>query len=82
LSLRLLRTEFIGSRDYHCIRQGTFGVAEYRAFTVGADGHFVGFEPIVCDTDDQAIERAKRLVKGHGIEVWSGGRLIAKLEPE
>jgi hypothetical protein len=51
-------------------------VAECRAFTVGAAGHFVGFEPIVCDTDDQAIERAKRLIKRHGV---GGGRLVARL---
>lgn len=55
-------------------------MAEYRAFTVGDDGHFVGFEPIVCDDDALAIERAKRLLKGHDIEVWSGGRLVVRLQ--
>jgi hypothetical protein len=55
-------------------------MAEYRAFTVGVDGHFVGFEPIVCNDDAAAIERARRLLKGHDIEIWSGGRLIARLK--
>jgi hypothetical protein len=54
-------------------------MAEYRAFTVGTDGHFVGFEPIICDDDAAAIERAKRLLKGRDIEIWSGDRLIARL---
>ena len=54
-------------------------MAEYRAFTVGIDGHFVGFEPIVCDDDASAIELAKRMLDGHDIELWSGGRLIARL---
>ena len=57
-------------------------MADYRAFTVGADGHFVGFEPIVCDTDEQAVERARHLLDGRTIEVWCAERLIAKLKPE
>jgi hypothetical protein len=57
-------------------------VQEYRAFTVGSDGHFVGFEPIVCDTDDQAIEGAKRMLDGRDVEVWCAARLVAKLSHE
>jgi hypothetical protein len=40
------------------------GVAKYRAYTVGHDGHFIGFEPLVCADDADAIENAKRLVVG------------------
>jgi hypothetical protein len=40
---------------------GDFGVAEYRAYTVGIDGHFIGFEPLVCADDSQAIDNAKRM---------------------
>ena len=54
-------------------------MAEYRAFTVGKDGHFVGFEPIVCDTDDQAIQRAKRHLDGRDIEVWCADRMVKRL---
>jgi hypothetical protein len=60
----------------------TFGVAEYRAYTVGLDGHFVGFEAIVCDTDDEAIERANRMLRNYGIEVWCADRMVAKLKSE
>ncbi len=54
-------------------------MAEYRAYTVGSDGHFVGFEPIVCDTDDQAIGRAKLLPGDRDIEVWCADRMVVKL---
>ncbi len=49
---------------------------------VGADGHFVGFEPIVCDTDEQAIGRAKLFLGDRGIEVWCGARLVTSLKPK
>jgi hypothetical protein len=57
-------------------------MADYRAFTVGSDGHFVGFEPIVCDTDDQATEQAKQLLNGRDIEVWCAERLVVRLKPK
>jgi hypothetical protein len=52
---------------------------EYRAYTVGLDGHIIGFEPMVCANDEEAIKRARRLVEGHGVELWSGARLVARL---
>jgi len=54
---------------------------EYRAYFVGRDGHFNGFEPIVCADDVAAIEITKRLVNKHGIELWSGTRLVVRLVP-
>ena len=54
-------------------------MTEYRLFKVGADGHFIGFEPLVCDDDAQAVERAKRLLDGCDIEIWSGDRLVIRL---
>jgi hypothetical protein len=61
---------------------GTFGVAEYRAYTVGLDGHFVGFEPLVCADDAEAIDRATQLVSDRPIELWSGDRFVTRLGPE
>jgi hypothetical protein len=58
---------------------GDYGVAEYRAFTVGIDGHFTGFEPLICADDGEAIARAKRLVLSEDIELWSGDRLVIRL---
>ena len=54
-------------------------MAEYRAYTVGHDGHFIGFEPLVCADDAEAIDKAKRLVDGHDVELWSGDRLVVRL---
>jgi hypothetical protein len=57
-------------------------MAEYRAYTVGTDGHFVGFEPIICDDDAGAIERAGRLLENRDIELWCADRMVAKLRPK
>jgi hypothetical protein len=54
-------------------------VAEYRAYTVGHDEHFNGFEPLVCADDAEAIEKAKRLVYGYDVELWSGPRMVIRL---
>ena len=52
---------------------------EYRAFLLDRDDHFMGYEALVCPDDAGAVEKAKRLVNGHGVEVWTGSRLVAKL---
>jgi hypothetical protein len=52
---------------------------EYRAYLVGQDGQIVGFEPMVCANDEEAIERAGLLVEGCGVELWSGARLVVRL---
>jgi hypothetical protein len=54
-------------------------MAEYRAYTVGVDGHFVGFKALVCADDVEAINEANRLVDGHDIELWSGDRFLIRL---
>jgi hypothetical protein len=54
-------------------------MAEYRAYTIGTDGHIVGFEALVCADDAEAINKVRRLVDGHDIELWSGARFIIRL---
>jgi hypothetical protein len=54
-------------------------MADYRAYMVGPDGHFAGYEALVCGSDKEAIEKAKRLVDGHDVELWSGARLDLRL---
>jgi hypothetical protein len=61
---------------------GKAGMAEYRAYTVGTDGHFIGFTPLVCTDDADAIEQAKQLLAGLVIEVWSGERMVTRLGPK
>jgi hypothetical protein len=57
---------------------------EYRAYILGHDGHLIRCEPLVCPDDADAIEKAKRLVDGHDVELWQRDRLIAKFprQPE
>jgi hypothetical protein len=57
-------------------------MVEYRAYTVDADGHFIGFEPLVCRDDEEAVAKAERLIDGHDIELWSGARLVIRLSHE
>lgn len=52
---------------------------EYRAYVVGVDDHFIGFEPMICSDDAEAIAKARLLVDGHDIELWSGDRFVVKL---
>ena len=56
-------------------------MGEYRADTVGVDGHFIRFEPVVCRDDAEAIEKAKRVVDGQDIELWSGPGLVIRISP-
>jgi hypothetical protein len=56
------------------------GMEEYRAYIVGPDGHFTGYEPLVCGSDSEAIENAKRLVHDHDVELWSGARFVVRLK--
>jgi hypothetical protein len=55
-------------------------MVDYRAYVVGHDGHFISFEGFTCRTDDDAIAKAKRLVDGHDVELWSGERFIVRLD--
>jgi hypothetical protein len=53
-------------------------MAEYRAYIIGVDGHFVRAVELICPDDDTAKECAKQLVDGLDIELWQGDRRIAK----
>jgi hypothetical protein len=55
-------------------------MAEYRAYIIGADGHFIRAIEIVCPDDETAKEHAKQLVDGYDLELWQGERLITKLK--
>jgi hypothetical protein len=55
-------------------------MAEYRAYIVGDDEHFVSVRAFVCDSDADATVWAKQLVDGHDVELWSGERFVLRLE--
>jgi hypothetical protein len=55
-------------------------VTEYRAYSVGIDGHFTGCAPLTCANDAEAIARARMLVDDfHAAELWTGARLVERL---
>jgi hypothetical protein len=57
-------------------------MAEYRVYTIGADGHIVRSTPLVCDDDGHAVEKAREVCKGDTLEIWSGERFVARLNTE
>jgi hypothetical protein len=71
--LNQLRFCSIQQWDYRILK-------EYRAYTVGPDGHFINCEGFTAGDDTQAIVDAKRLVDGYDIELWSGDRFVILLK--
>jgi hypothetical protein len=69
-----------GLRLTPSIKCGGYRVAEYRAFTVGPDEHFMGLEPLFCADDAKAIAQAKLLADDHDIELWSRNRLVIRIK--
>jgi hypothetical protein len=56
-------------------------MADYRAYTIGPDGHFIGVEMLSIPGDDAAaIEAARRLVGEHDVELWDRDRLVGRLK--
>jgi hypothetical protein len=49
---------------------------------IGPDGHVINRIDLVCDSEDDARERAAQLVDGQAIELWEGARRIARFEPK
>jgi hypothetical protein len=58
--------------------KGSGTVPDYRAYMVGADGHFVDAVWLDCADDAEATEKAKQLVDGHDVELWQRARKIAR----
>jgi hypothetical protein len=59
---------------------GTPVMPDYRAYTVGNDGHFNGCEPLACADDEEAITKAKILARNRqGVELWCGLRLVSSI---
>ena len=54
-------------------------VPNYRAYFVGADGHYAGSREIKVSSDAAAITSAKKMLDGKDIEIWSGLRKIIRL---
>jgi hypothetical protein len=55
-------------------------MSDYRAYFVGKDGHFEGFEVIQADTDEKAVKVAEKLVDNLDVELWHLARKVAVLK--
>jgi hypothetical protein len=57
---------------------------DYRAYIINDDGHFGKAVNLFCEDDEEAKEKAKRLVDGHDVELWQRERKVAlfKRKPE
>jgi hypothetical protein len=54
----------------------------YRAYLLDTSGHAYGpAYHLICDSDDEAMERARRLIGSQLFEVWNVDRLVLRLEP-
>jgi hypothetical protein len=63
---------------------GSGAMGDYRAYILGIDGHrFVWAEDFPNDHphDGAAMDAARQLSEKHDVEVWDGGRLVARLSP-
>jgi hypothetical protein len=54
-------------------------VQHYLAFHLDLAGHVVSKIDLVCSDDQDATQKAKRLVRDHDIEVWRLDRRVAIL---
>jgi hypothetical protein len=58
---------------------------DYRAYILGTEGHrFIRAENFLSDHPDDAaaIAIAKKLSDNHDVELWDGGRYVARFSPD
>jgi hypothetical protein len=54
-------------------------MTEYRVFMLDYDAHFSGPARIIhCADDAEAVEKTRQLMDGKDLELWDGGRLVAR----
>lgn len=51
---------------------------EYRAFVLSFEGQVLQTVTLICDTEQDALERARELVDSHPVELWDGPRRVAR----
>ena len=56
-------------------------MANYRVVTIDEAGNVGRYRTFLCDNDEDAIVWAKQSIDKVAVELWSGARFIARLEP-
>lgn len=54
----------------------------YRAYLIETDNRVHSYKPVDAESDEEALEAAKRLVDGHDVEVWFLDRMVGRLNKE
>jgi hypothetical protein len=55
----------------------------YRIYTLTNNDRVAApARPVNCADDAAAIQNARQWLDGHVIEVWDGGRLVGRLDPD
>ena len=54
---------------------------EYRAYTIGRDGHIQARYDLTATDEPEARKQAEHLVDGHDVELWQGARKVATFRP-
>lgn len=53
---------------------------DYRAYTIGEDGHISGSNSFHAADDAAAIAHARQFVDGYDVELWEAGRKVVLLK--
>jgi hypothetical protein len=53
---------------------------QYRAYTVGDDGHLAPPRVFECGSDDEAIAVVRGFLNGKPVELWQGDRMVVWCE--
>jgi hypothetical protein len=77
--ITIQRCSYSSTPQHNLIEPWGNAVPEYRAYTVGLDGHFLKSDSFESADDHSAAKHALRLVDDHEIELWCGNRRVAKL---
>jgi hypothetical protein len=56
-------------------------MTEYRLYMVENDGRFIGSRTFTADSDDDAVVWAEQQIEDHSVELWSGPRLVRRVDP-
>ena len=54
----------------------------YRAYLIEKDNRVHSYRSIDAESDEEALEAAKRLVDGHDVELWFLDRMIGRLNKQ
>ena len=51
----------------------------YRVYSINEQGHFAGSTVITAGSDDEAKSIVQKMLDGTDLELWEGGRMVARL---